>query len=93
MSRFNFRLTTALLVVGLTAACSSATETPNNGETAASIELVYTYDGELGQPLRDVLATMTDGPEVTLTVAGDSYDDVLTRLAADRTSDKLPISR
>ncbi len=88
--RTRLRLASAVLLVGLTAACSPAADPAAGTSAADQIELVYTYDGELGQPLREVLATMKDGPTVTLTVAGDSYEDVLTRLAADRTAGKLP---
>lgn len=90
MSRSRLRLAAAFALVGLTVACSPTADPSARTSAADQIELVYTYDSELGQPLKEVLGTMKEGPKVTLTVAGDSYEDVLTRLAADRTAGKLP---
>jgi len=92
MRQFRSRLCVAgaALLIAFTAACSPAADPAAGNMPADEVELLYTYDGELGQPLRHVLATKKGAPKVKLTVAGDSYEDVLTRLAADRTAHTLP---
>lgn len=75
----------AMIAATACAAPPAAEDTSNK-----PVEILYAYDNNLGGPLREVLATMTAVQPPTLTIAGDTYNDVMTRLAADRTAGTLP---